>query len=350
MPKKLFVLFLMLILLLSGIAIQHWLSTMADQGQSQLQRVDDDELYAAVEEDHRILEPVRPLPLLRQDIDETLQKRIDLGKRLFNDTRLSGSGKLSCASCHNLSLGGADPRGASFDTSGKPLRRNAPTVYNVAFSANQFWDGRAQTLQQQAHEVITSALEMNGEWPSILQRLREDSELIAAFSIYPQGISQQTVVDALALFERTLITPNSPFDRYLRGDEAALTTTQKQGYELFKRLGCISCHQGRNLGGNLFQYFGVYASRDQLAMYEEQDKGRYEVTGEQEDMLLFKVPSLRNIALTAPYFHDGSRTTLEQAVQDMGQLQLGKRLSELQTDQLVQFLQSLTGELQESTP
>jgi cytochrome c peroxidase len=207
----------------------------------------------------------------------------------------------------------------------------------------QFWDGRTKDLFEQAAHPILNPQEMGGEWKTIIEHLRSDSDMVTLFSIYPQGITATNIQDAIALFERTLITPDSPFDLYLQGDQDALSKVQKEGYKLFKSLGCISCHQGRNVGGTLFQRIGVYATETQLSQLQEQDQGRFEITGNKQDRLIFKVPSLRNITRTAPYFHNGSRTTLEDAVSDMGRLQLGQELSKQQIEKLIQFLESLTG-------
>ncbi len=353
MIKKLSLSLLVIALLvLIGMTAQRWAGTLSEhEHPHQLQTFSDADFYNYPDEVFVARsEPIHPIPQLKPVLAPALQQRVNLGRKLFHDPRLSGNNTLSCATCHQLASGGADPRGISIGITGEPLRRNSPTVYNATFNAHQFWDGRVETLLEQADKPITHPQEMGANWPLILQRLQQDPALVEAFAIYPQGITQETILDAIVLFERTLVTPNSPFDRYLLGDEDALTQKQKQGYALFKNLGCISCHQGRNLGSNLFQRIGVYATHQQLSNIQLEDQGRFEVTGNTEDLLLFKVPTLRNIALTAPYFHDGSRLTLESAIHDMGALQLGKILSTQQIEQITQFLHSLTGELTGAAP
>jgi cytochrome c peroxidase len=168
---------------------------------------------------------------------------------------------------------------------------------------------------------------------------------VGRFSVYPQGITAETVADAIALYERTLVTPDAPFDRYLRGDETAITTQEKQGYQLFTDLGCVSCHQGKNVGGGLFQKIGIYVNQKQVEQMGGGDLGRFEVTHSTSDRFYFKVPSLRNVARTAPYFHNGAYATLEEAVEVMGEVQLGKKLSKGEVVSLVAFLQTLNGKL-----
>jgi cytochrome c peroxidase len=323
------------------------LSTLSEgQKEAPLQRFDEHDFYQLDKFPQQVDSPIHPIPPLKK-LSPPLQARVNLGRQLFQDVRLSGNQKISCKSCHQLEQGGHDSRGGSTGTSGKLLRRNSPTVYNAAFNFRQFWDGRSANLSAQAEQPILDQNEMGGSWPVILQRLLTDPNMVSAFSVYPQGITAETIRDALSLYERTLVTPHSPFDRYLRGDESAINGAQKRGYLLFKKLGCISCHQGRNVGGNLYQKMGIYATEAQLTQLQEDDFGRYELTGMESDRMLFKVPSLRNVALTPPYFHNGSRATLEQAVADMGLFQLGRELEEHQIELLVLFLQTLTGDLSE---
>jgi cytochrome c peroxidase len=226
---------------------------------------------------------------------------------------------------------------------------NAPTVYNSRFNFRQFWDGRAETLEDQIDGPLLSELEMNIDWEHLLSRLSGDETYRNAFAeIYPDGITRGNVRDAIATFERALVTPDSRFDRYLRGDVSILTTQEIAGYELFKDIGCVTCHQGVNVGGNMFQTFGrmgdYFADRGDVGT---SDYGRFNVTGEERDRFKFKVPGLRNVALTAPYFHDAQATTLEEAVEIMARYQLGHDLKEQETAQLVAFLGTLTGEFVE---
>ncbi len=310
---------------------------------AEIRRFTDDQFYASVKQ--VVASSIEPLPRLRT-LDVDLESRVALGRILFSDPRLSRNGQVSCFSCHVLQAGGHDPRGDSVGVSGKKLPRNSPTVLNAAFNMSQFWDGRAADLIEQAEGPLFHSDEMASDRNELIERLQSDPGMVKQFSIYPQGITVETVIDAIALFERTLITPNAPFDRYLQGEENAITESEKAGYRRFKELGCISCHQGRNIGGNLHQKIGIYlddnGSRRQLA---KKDTGRFSVTGKEEDRFVFKVPSLRNVARTAPYFHDGSRKTLKQAIRDMGKLQLGRELDEMDVELLHNFLQTLTGEV-----
>lgn len=286
-------------------------------------------------------EPIHPLPL-RTTLDP---RKVALGRKLFLDARLSEDRTISCASCHNLERGGVDHLPVSVGVGGQKGDRNAPTVFNVAFNFRQFWDGRADTLEQQVEGPLLNPKEMKSSWPAILKVLREDPAYVADFqALYPGEIRKEHVTASLAAFLRSLITV-SRFDHYLRGNAAAITEREKQGYELFKRKGCATCHQGSNAGGNLFSKFGsmgdYFADRGTL---DKADLGRYAITGKEEDKYVFKVPSLRNVAITGPYFHDGSVATLEEAVSIMGQYQIGKRLSADDVALITEFLGSLSGE------
>jgi cytochrome c peroxidase len=294
---------------------------------------------AAETSDTSIVRPLPPAP----PVDP---RRAALGRKLFSDRRLSGDGTLSCASCHALDAGGADGRRRSVGVGGAVGLVNAPTVFNAAFNFRQFWDGRAATLEEQADGPITSPREMGGVWAEILAALARDDEVARGFSAaYPSGLSAANVRDAIATFEHTLVTPNSPFDRYLRGERGALGEQAERGYRLFVEYGCVSCHQGAGLGGNMYQRLGVmgdyFADRGGVT---EADYGRYNATGREEDRFVFKVPSLRNVALTAPYFHDGAATTLDEAVRVMARYQLARSLDDGEAAALVAFLGSLTGE------
>ncbi|HEY6330919.1 MAG TPA: cytochrome-c peroxidase, partial [Blastocatellia bacterium] len=271
--------------------------------------------------------------------------KVALGQMLFNDPRLSRDGTVSCSTCHALTTGGCDRRDTSIGINGQAGPINAPTVFNSGANFKQFWDGRAETLEDQIDGPVQAAREMGSTWPEVIANVSKSSVYVASFSaLYGDGIQPRNVKDAIATFERSLITPDSRFDQYLRGDKEALDSQEKRGYEIFKSYGCISCHQGVNVGGNMFQTFGVmadyFADRGHIT---KADLGRYNVTGDENDRYVFKVPSLRNVELTAPYFHDGSAPTLESAVRVMGQYQLGRRLSEDEINGLVKFLKTLTG-------
>ena len=287
------------------------------------------------------LQPILPLP----EIPELPPLRVALGERLFHDTRFSADGTLSCASCHDLGRGGVDGRKVSIGIGGAIGAINAPTVFNSGLSFVQFWDGRAASLEEQAAGPIHNPVELGSNWAEVLGRLRQDGELVARFKeAYGAGPSEQNIVDALASFERTLITRNSRFDRYLAGDTTALTAREAEGYRLFREYGCVSCHQGVLIGGNMYQKFGVLGDYFAHRPQTKADLGRYNVTGRESDRHVFKVPSLRNVALTAPYFHDGSASTLQQAVTTMGRYQLGRELDDGDVEAITDFLGSLTGE------
>jgi len=288
-------------------------------------------------------EPLQPLP----DVVAQDPQQVELGRQLFNEVRLSANGTLSCASCHRLDHGGADDKPLSIGFQGNTLPINTPTVFNAALNFKQFWNGRADSLTAQIHEVVQSPQEMGGSWEHVSAQLSSDSHYRTAFAAaYTDGVTIANIQQALQSYERTLITPNSRFDRYLKGDTNILTLEEKYGYQRFKQYGCIACHQGINIGGNMFQKFGVmgdyFKARGNVT---NADQGRFLVTGNEADRNVFKVPSLRNIALTAPYFHDGSAATLEQAVDVMFTYQLGRVPTEQDKSLIVQFLKTLTGEL-----
>lgn len=287
-------------------------------------------------------EPIAPLP-------ETLNlnpAKVKLGEQLFHEPRLSADNTVSCASCHHLSLGGVDHLVTAMGMNQKVGRINTPTVFNSGFNFRQFWDGRAATLEEQIDGPIHDPREMGSDWLQIIQKLQGIPAYRQTFAdLYAQGITEATVKNAIATYERSLITP-SRFDRYLRGEFNALTVDEREGYRRFKELGCVTCHQGINIGGNLFQKIGLFGDYfgDRGTEITTADYGRYNVTQDERDRYVFKVPSLRHITRTAPYFHDGSAKTLEEAVQRMAKYQLGQDLSSEDTDLMIQFLMTLTGE------
>jgi len=280
--------------------------------------------------------------------------KVTLGAKLFEDRRFAKDNSLACASCHDLGAGGADTRPGSrvFSTATGGVKHvfNTPTVYNVGFNYRQQWTGGARTLEELVDKVVTSPLVFNSSWPTVLGKLVGDKALVADFKrIYPQlGLSKETVQDSLAEFQRSLITP-SRFDRYLEGDVSAISSDERAGYERFKAYGCVGCHQGVNVGGNMLQRFGAmndyFADRLKAGHPAAPgDEGRFRVTKKNEDLHVFKVPSLRNVALTAPYFHDGSAATLEEAVEVMFRYQLGRAAPAQDKALIVKFLRSLTGD------
>jgi len=280
-----------------------------------------------------------PIPLELQ-VDK---KKAALGKELFLDPILSKDKTLSCASCHILEHNGADTVQFSKGIEGQDSAFNAPTVFNAVYNFRQFWDGRAKNLKEQALNPIVNPIEMGNSIPVVMEDLKNSEKYTRMFKmIYTDGITEANLAEVLAEFEKTLITPNAPIDKYLRGDKNALNDHEIEGYRLFKEKGCISCHNGINIGGNLYNKFGIYKDA------KSKQLGRYNVTQRDEDKYVFKVPSLRNVALTAPYMHDGRAKTLEEAVNIMVKYQLGRTMKKDELHLIVDFLKALTGELPES--
>ena len=291
-------------------------------------------------------EPVRP-------IDEYVAydpAKAALGFDLYHDKRLSVDNTVSCASCHDLATAGVDNHQYSHGVNDLMGGVNAPTVYNAVYNFVQFWDGRAATLAAQAAGPPLNPVEMaSPSFESIVEKLNADKAFVKAFkAVYPEGISEATITDAIEHFERTLVTPNSRFDKWLRGDDAAITAEELEGYELFKKYDCATCHAGQNLGGLSYELMGLrkhYFEARGLEMTEE-DNGRYKETKQERDRHRFKVPGLRNVEHTWPYYHDGTRETLEDAVRDMGTYQSGVELTDAETAKITAFLKTLTGEYQ----
>ncbi len=283
------------------------------------------------------LEPVQPI----KPVPYNHQKAI-LGKMLFFDPSLSADGKISCASCHNPKYGGADNKKFSIGVFGRvdgPM--NSPTVYNAVFNCCQFWNGRAKNLQQQALMAWTDDKEMGMTVEKIVKAVNGNAVYKRLFaSIYHKNkITIKMILNVIAEFEKALVTPDCRFDRYLKGNKNAINKEEKRGYMLFKSYGCITCHNGVNLGGNSFQKFGVFVSH----IHVEEGRDRYQVTHNPSDRYVYRVPSLRNIALTAPYLHDGSVKNLYKLVEFMGQVNLGVQIPKKDTDAIVAFLKTLTG-------
>ncbi|HWF76335.1 MAG TPA: cytochrome-c peroxidase [Caulobacteraceae bacterium] len=278
--------------------------------------------------------------------NEATAAKVELGEMLFFDPRLSASHVISCASCHNLSLGGADAEPTSIGHKWQHGGRNAPTVLNAVFDTAQFWDGRAADLEHQAGGPIVNPVEMASPSEHVAEQLQGipgyQAAFARAFPGEPNPVSLGNVQKAIAVFEATLITPESPFDRYLNGQADALSPVQKQGLTLFMDKGCSACHSGVGVGGSMYAPFGVVA-KPGADLLPPTDKGRFMVTRSPADAYVFKVPSLRNVALTAPYFHTGAVWDLRQAVGVMGASQLGAQLSPDETDKIAAFLTSLTG-------
>ena len=292
----------------------------------------------------RANEPVRP-------IDQALEydeAKAALGFALFHDPRLSVDNTVSCASCHALETAGVDNHQYSHGVNEQLGGVNAPTVFNAVYNFVQFWDGRAQTLAAQAAGPPLNPVEMASEsFDQIIAKLKADKKFTKVFTaVYPDGITEANLTDAIEQFERTLVTPNSAFDKWILGDDSALTADQLEGYELFKKYDCATCHTGPNLGGLSYELMGLrrhYFAERGLELTHE-DNGRYKETQQERDRHRFKVPGLRNVEHTWPYYHDGTRHTLEEAVRDMGLYQSGVELSDAEVGKIVAFLESLTGE------
>lgn len=270
-------------------------------------------------------------------------KLVELGKKLFFDPRLSKSGFISCNSCHNLSMGGSDNLKSSIGHNWQKGPINSPTVLNSSLNVAQFWDGRALTLKDQAAGPIANPGEMASTHDLAVDVLKSIPGYVAEFKAVfgtDSTIDIDRVTRAIAAFEETLVTPNSRFDKWLKGDKKALTPTELAGYELFKDSGCTACHNGAAAGGNTFQKMGIVEPYKSTSPAE----GRIAVTKEEADRFNFKVPTLRNVELTYPYFHDGEAATLAQAVDVMGRIQLGKKFTDKENMQIVAFLKTLTGD------
>lgn len=291
-----------------------------------------------------INEPVRPVA----DSIAVDVRKVVLGDMLYHDTRLSADNTVSCASCHGLDTGGVDNKQYSEGVGGQFGGVNAPTVYNAAYNFVQFWDGRANTLAEQAAGPPLNPVEMACEsFDQIITKLQEDKSFVNAFTeVYPDGLSEANITNAIQEFEKTLLTPNSRFDRYLKGDKNAITADELTGYELFKKYDCATCHVGEILGGQSYELIGVQHDyfADRQAEMTEEDNGRFKQTKAERDRHRFKVPGLRNIALTAPYFHDGSMKTMDDAIRAMAKYQLGIDLPQAEVDKIVAFFNTLTGE------
>ena len=292
------------------------------------------------ERDALSAEPLRALTPTEAAAPDVL---VSLGQRLYHDVRLSGDGTVACASCHDIAKGGDDGLKTSTGIKGATGPINAPTVLNSAFNFRQFWDGRAATLADQAKGPVTNPLEMGAAWPAVIAKLEQDAHYRQAFeaAFGDPAVNEDRIATAIARFEETLITP-APFDRFLLGEADAISADAKRGYALFKNYGCVACHQGVNIGGNLYQKFGALQAAFEIQT--DVDKGRQNVTQNAADAGVFKVPSLRNVAMTAPYFHIGTVDKLVDAVRVMGSSQLGRTIPDDEIALIVEFLRSLTGE------
>lgn len=283
-------------------------------------------------------EPISPL-VAHQVTNPAM---VELGKKLWFDPRLSKSGFISCNSCHNLSMGGSDNLKTSIGHNWAEGPINSPTVLNSSLNVAQFWDGRAANLKEQAGGPIANPMEMAFSHELAVDLLNSIPGYVSEFKqvFKKEKIDIDQVTDAIAAFEETLVTPNSRFDKWLKGDQKALTKDELEGYKLFRDSGCVACHNGTAVGGNSFQRMGV------VEAYKTNNpaEGRMAVTGTDADRFNFKVPTLRNVELTYPYFHDGAADTLSEAVDTMGRIQLGKKFTPEENAKIVAFLKTLTGD------
>jgi cytochrome c peroxidase len=305
--------------------------------------------YAAdelMEQAKQLFEPIPDTPPAVEGVPST-PAMIELGRMLYFDPRLSESHNISCNTCHQIGLGGGDMLPTSIGHKSQRGGRNAPTVLNSVFNAAQFWDGRAKDLVEQAAGPIQNPIEMAITADHAVETLKAIPGYVEAFAAaFPEEkdpITIDNVAKAIAVFETTLITPNAPFDRFLRGDAKALSDEQRAGLKLFIDSGCASCHNGINVGGGQYAPFGV-VERPGAEILPPDDKGRFMVTKTPDDEFVFKVPTLRNIALTLPYFHSGQSWDLEQAVGVMAVSQLGVELGAEDVRKITVFLETLTGE------
>jgi cytochrome c peroxidase len=299
-----------------------------------------------VQIDESLLPAFGALPAVMEAKDNPLtEEKILLGRALFYETRLSASNEISCNTCHILAVDGADARKTSVGHKKQTGKRNSPTVYNAAGHFVQFWDGRAKTIEDQAKGPITNPVEMAmQDEKSVLAEIRKVKWYAEQFKkAFPEAkddpVTMDNLAKAIGAFERKLVTP-SRWDKFLGGDKNALTAAEKRGFKKFTETGCNTCHAGPYLGGAMYQKLGLVKPWD-----KQDDLGRYEVTKQDVDKMMFKVPSLRNVEKTAPYFHDGSTATLAEAVKEMAEHQLGKDLSDADVASIIAFLKALTGEI-----
>lgn len=292
--------------------------------------------------EERRAEPISPIPP-NVELDE---RKVDLGRRLFTDSRLSSGNGVSCATCHIAEKAMTDGLPVSRGLSTSQGLVNTPTLFNVGLNAKFNWSGEYLTLEEQTAMVVESPRTMGGKWDDILAAFAADEQLARAFhEAYGDGVSRENAIDAIIQYERSLLSPDAPFDEYLRGNERAISPDAAQGYGLFKTYGCASCHQGVNVGGNMLQVFGIFGTPD-AAVLGGDTPGSAKDSGIADEKPVFRVPPLRNVAVTAPYFHDGSAKTLRAAINTMARYQLGRTLTEGDVAKLEAFLTSLTGRFQ----
>ena len=291
----------------------------------------------------KLFEPIPEMIVLEHN--PITPEKVELGKILWFDPRLSSSGLISCNTCHNLGLTGIDLQRTSIGHGWQKGPRNTPTVFNAGFHVAQFWDGRADDLFEQAEFPVQGDSEMNSTLERAAKVVNSIPEYQERFSkIFSEDqVTFESMAKAIEAFEATLITPNAPFDQYLLGDEQALNKEEKEGLELFINKNCVSCHNGVAIGGSSYQRFGIIQDPTEVVRPPE-DIGRAKITGEESDEYVFKSPSLRNVTLTAPYFHSGAVDSLDEAVQIIAETQTGLTLTDEETSKIVAFLGTLTGD------
>jgi cytochrome c peroxidase len=298
-----------------------------------------------LKEAQELFQPIPDKPPALPD-NKMTPEQIELGTMLYFEPRLSKSGIITCNTCHAIGTGGADNVSTSVGHGWQKGPRNAPTVLNAVFNTAQFWDGRAKDLEEQAKGPVQASVEMNSTPDHVVKTLSSIPEYVERFRKAFPGQQDPVTFDnmaaAIEAFEATLITPNAPFDRYLKGDAAALDAEQQAGLRLFIAKGCGACHEGLNLGGDHYHPFGV-VKKPGADILPVNDKGRFQVTKTATDEYVFRAAPLRNVALTAPYFHSGEVWNLKQAVAVMGDSQLGQTLTDEEAEQIAGFLRTLTG-------
>jgi len=287
----------------------------------------------------KVAGPIQPIPR-NMEIDT---RWANLGKALFHSPLLSKNNTVSCASCHLIEFGGDDGFPVSTGINNAKGERNSPTVLNSSFNFRQFWDGRVSTLGDQIAGPLHNPIEMGTTWAEVIEKLRSDSYFKKTFySLNPQGVTSENIIKAITIYEESLITPDAPIDRYLLGDSNALTEQQQRGLNHFIEHGCASCHQGVNIGGNMYQKLGRI---DSIPTILAEDLGRFRITNQEQDKYVFKVPSLRNVADTGPYFHNGAVDTLPEVVRIMAGAQLGRELPENEIEDIVAVLHAFSSKV-----
>lgn len=326
--------------------ITHWGSSLTEEDINLIQQWTEAERKAYLRqwgmEEYAHL-PIQPLP---QQINVHPQKAA-LGKLLFADKRISGNDSVACSKCHIMASGGTDNQAFSKGATGRPLWINTPTLFNTAFHARMYWEGLVETLKDHAISEPLDPESLNGgSWKHIISKLSRDEALVKQFkTIYPEGMTAENISDSLAEYEKSLITPNSKFDKFLRGNTSALNETEKAGYDLFRKYRCLSCHAGPAMGGHSFEYIDLKDDYFKTRNMNRGDIGYAQFTKKARDLKRFKTPTLRNIELTAPYMHDASCSHLEDAVRIMLQYSVGvKNIANREEYLLTQFLKTLTGE------